>query len=671
MADNICIPFVILGITDGPLKFLYNGNLRTDPSKKLSDLNEDIWGYIDMLKLAFDGTPSIKYYKLEDPLSGDTEEIKQSCSLSFSGPEKLSKAYSLARSDIIERCNLADTSEKIKDMQYRLLIVVTWSKTLTSSYAGEILPTIHENGPSAREEALERAYKRDSPSTEATLERVRLRQKSNISDAFYNNRPLSLGPTPIAVYEPAFARFAEKVNKTNIVSGDFTREELQFALDFIRTCSRHYANETKRHEDLETLDFPGFVNLWLEQTIHGPNNSTYRPDGGKKYTSRFRQAVFTVLAELKNEKGEGNCDASDQVQCSYTKAYEGLRQQSCCPAFLIALTGVDLVIWGAVTADRFFFEPLASIMLVPMPKNSGRTALESKMLEVVNVFRALREGVDELVEHYAKLPNPPSVLTSDSANGSRPIATRSGGGTSCSGGGGKGRTSGGTSRSGGGGKVRSGGGPTFHTNEYIPGMFPRWHVFVSESEEYKLEYVRRLPTNFEKPIFLAKMTGGSEVGKDVVVKFAPSYCPEAHKLLGDLKLAPKLHYAKFEPCSKGNPDAPDMWVVVMDFIEKATHPSMQLEERHSTKLRRCVDELHAKGYVYGDLRRPNILVRDDELFLIDFDWANEKSKARYPLHIYLEETPSTHNWHRGVTRGGEIEIEHDVYRLESIIAGKV
>lgn len=525
----------------------------------------------------------------------------------------------------------------------------------------------------AREEALDRANKRESPSTEAMFEKVRLRQKRNIPDALFNSRPLSLEPTPIAVYEPAFARFVSKVNRTNIVPGDFNSEELEFALEFIRTCSKHFENELRRSEELETLDIPGLGELWIRHAIYG-TSSTYRPDGGRKYLDRFRRRVFTIIAELENEKGEGKCDASDQVQCCYTKAiissqastlftpsilslaflptlnqYEELRQQSCCPAFLIALTGADLVIWGAVTAERFFFEPLASVMLVPMPKGLGRSALENKMLEVVNVFRALKEGVDELEKHYAGLPRPPPVLNTDSAIRSRLIATRPGGNTS-----------------------RSSGGPAIHTKEYIPGMFPRWRKFVSNAKEYNLQYVRRLPTNFEVPVFVAKMiSDGSEVGEDVVVKFTPSYCPEAHKLLEELKLAPKLYYADFESCAEDKPDAPDMWVVVMEFIEHATHPPMQLEEEHKTKLTKCVDALHAKGYVHGDLRRPNILVRNDELFLVDFDWANKKSKARYPLHISLTETHNTHNWHPGVTRGGVIEVEHDVYRLNNMIAGNV
>jgi hypothetical protein len=330
--------------------------------------------------------------------------------------------------------------------------------------------------------------------------------------------------------------------------------------------------------------------------------------------------------------------------------YEELCQHSCCPVFLVALTGTDLVIWGAVTAERFFFEPLVSVLLDPMPRVTDRTAVEDKMLEVANVFRALKKGVDELKKHYDDLPRPSPVPTTDRGVGSRTILTRSGGRSSSSGG----HTS------------RSAGRTTNHTEKYIAGMFPRWCTFKSDSKEYKLQYVRRLPMDLAKPVFLAKMTGGDcETGKDVVVKFASSYCPDAHKLLWKEGLAPELYYAEKEVCAEDKPNAPDMWVVVMEYI-KGAPPSGALGEKLKEKLTKCVNVLHKAGYVHGDLRPPNVLVRDDKLFLVDFDWANTRGTARYPLHISL--SPEK-NWHPGVTRGGLIEYEHDNHRLESLVSG--
>jgi predicted Ser/Thr protein kinase len=304
------------------------------------------------------------------------------------------------------------------------------------------------------------------------------------------------------------------------------------------------------------------------------------------------------------------------------------------------LTGTDLVIWGAVTTEKFFFEPLASIMLIPMPRASGRTALEDKMLEVANVLRALKEGAKELKDHYSGLVRPLPVRYTDRAVGYRLVRVPT---------------------------------PELFTEtptDYISGMFPRWRKFVSESKEYKLHYLRRLRKNLRNPIFLAKMTGGddSEAEQTVVVKFAHRYCPEAHKLLEKERLAPRLYYANFEACAEDKPDAPDMWVVVMEYMEGATDPPDRLEEKQEEKLTKCVDVLHEAGYVHGDLRWQNILVRNDDLFLLDFDWANKQGIATYPVNVNLGEEK---NWHHEVCRGGHIEFEHDLYRLEEMLAGEL
>ena len=46
--------------------------------------------------------------------------------------------------------------------------------------------------------------------------------------------------------------------------------------------------------------------------------------------------------------------------------------------------------------------------------------------------------------------------------------------------------------------------------------------------------------------------------------------------------------------------------------------------------------LHQRGYVHGDLRDTNLMVRKDgapEIILFDFDWAGEIGKVRYPINV--------------------------------------
>lgn len=38
-------------------------------------------------------------------------------------------------------------------------------------------------------------------------------------------------------------------------------------------------------------------------------------------------------------------------------------------------------------------------------------------------------------------------------------------------------------------------------------------------------------------------------------------------------------------------------------------------------------------YVHGDLRKPNVLVKEDKVFIIDFELSGELGKVRYPGRI--------------------------------------
>jgi hypothetical protein len=70
--------------------------------------------------------------------------------------------------------------------------------------------------------------------------------------------------------------------------------------------------------------------------------------------------------------------------------------------------------------------------------------------------------------------------------------------------------------------------------------------------------------------------------------------------------------------------------------------------------------LRAAGYVHGDLRAANILVRQGEgrrsteVRLLDFDWAGREGEARYPL-TRNSDLP----WAPGSEAGGVILAAHD------------
>ena len=149
-----------------------------------------------------------------------------------------------------------------------------------------------------------------------------------------------------------------------------------------------------------------------------------------------------------------------------------------------------------------------------------------------------------------------------------------------------------------------------------------------------------------KWLFKAKFNG-----EDVVVKFSRShYGTDVHSLLAKHGLAPQLKYTQVLP---GN------WHVVI--MEKVTGVLLPASEQVNMALKDAVDKIHAQGYVHGDLRAQNILVVDDSIRILDFDWAGKEGEVRYP-----QELNTSCNWHSDVKPGGLIAKEHDVYQINTI-----
>ncbi|KAG8213574.1 hypothetical protein J3R82DRAFT_10230 [Butyriboletus roseoflavus] len=103
--------------------------------------------------------------------------------------------------------------------------------------------------------------------------------------------------------------------------------------------------------------------------------------------------------------------------------------------------------------------------------------------------------------------------------------------------------------------------------------------------------------------------------RDIFVKFVtgPSYGEDAHEKMASLGFAPQLLY------------------------------------RFQDDLSRAFEELHAAGYVFGDLRESNVIVTSglegtSTAQLIDFDWAGKEGEVKYPISI-----PSSANWPAGLS----------------------
>ncbi|KAL5514056.1 hypothetical protein ACEPAG_2817 [Sanghuangporus baumii] len=169
-----------------------------------------------------------------------------------------------------------------------------------------------------------------------------------------------------------------------------------------------------------------------------------------------------------------------------------------------------------------------------------------------------------------------------------------------------------------------------------------------------IRFIDRLFKNdMARPIYLANMAR-----QDVIVKFVRQYCEDAHKLLARHGLAPRLHF-----CA---PVLGGYWMVVMEHIHGVDGHSFLKEHGFSQDVyddvKRAIEVLHRKGYVFGDLRPQNIMVVTGEphsrASLVDFDWCGKDSEARYPSTLNTDL-----DWAAGVVPLGLMKKEHDNYLL--------
>ncbi len=150
--------------------------------------------------------------------------------------------------------------------------------------------------------------------------------------------------------------------------------------------------------------------------------------------------------------------------------------------------------------------------------------------------------------------------------------------------------------------------------------------------------------------------------KPVLVKFCET-------MLAAAGLAPASHY-----CSQ---ILGGTFMVVMDQIQSrdACHefehrslPSTVLED-----IQLALKTLHNSGHVFGDVRRPNVMVLNiknqdgnDEWHgrLVDFDWSGQVGDARYPPTLN-----TAIRWTRGVEAAQVIEKQNDLDMLEKLRLG--
>ena len=257
-----------------------------------------------------------------------------------------------------------------------------------------------------------------------------------------------------------------------------------------------------------------------------------------------------------------------------------MRERSCGPTFLVAAAGPWLCVLGGVFTDKFIVQRLTEMRWMVL----SSTEEDTRVYHNTRVLIALRQCLKTLRTYYESLED------------STPIVV---------------------------GKAH-------------PRFFPYSTSFTDRTKntELRFRYVKALDQVPECVTYLADITDkdGMATGDRVVIKFFSSYGEKVHEFLADEGCAPTLRYCGpfcketglsddfsgpaqsalpgFQLCS-------NMRMVVMDYIN--TRPPPQ-DARN--QVREVLGKLHANGYVFGDLRPPNILFdKNDKVKFIDFNWS--------------------------------------------------
>ncbi|KAF8955828.1 hypothetical protein BDZ97DRAFT_1926207 [Flammula alnicola] len=387
--------------------------------------------------------------------------------------------------------------------------------------------------------------------------------------------PLTTVAPPIHIFHPIFEQFSHDYSDPNL---ELSREFLLQVRDLMSFASQLQPSEVPSNATWRLL-LSRLLGISV-QDVENPD--TTHTDGiALVNITDLGETVPFFFSELKNNLGEGGCDPSIQAGCSMRRAWvqsdrAQMRDKGCCPCLILAGGGPWMCILGAVFTDKVIVQRLTDMMWIGL----SSTNEDSRIRRFASVMMALRRSLHDLQVYYNKI-------------GTAQI-------------------------------------PPFDRHSPHPRFYPYPTSFVENDEIIYFDYVMMLEDDPRCITYLAKIRGDVA---NIVVKFVDRYGLKVHRFLADKGYSPKLRYygrlenGDYSPAndSSGDLSSGSMKMVVMDYVTPhCRRPANALDQ-----LLRILTDLHVEGYVFGDLREPNVLFNQGgKVLLIDLDWA-----GRYDMNI--------------------------------------
>ncbi|KAG0702543.1 hypothetical protein DFH29DRAFT_875082 [Suillus ampliporus] len=404
---------------------------------------------------------------------------------------------------------------------------------------------------------------------------------------------------PIQLFNPAFAYFSSKAFDPTY---DVPDETLNYVQDLMHRFATIHSNEDARKLHLTSL---------LEKVIGAPFICTCTRDGkcipdASVLASHQHTPICLIVNEEKNEIGDGGSDPAVQASFSFLRISSHqeseLHLRCNCPAFLLVHAGPWLAVLGAVLTEKCVVQRLTDFIWIPAHSAIDR----GQCLRVARVMHALRESVVQLKDWYDGVFKHQEPLY----DLSRPVR---------------------------------------HSR-----FFPTPDTYICDGNPVRFSYQEPLESYPSCVTYLAKTAGADPI--NVVVKFVCEYGEDVHKVMAEAGFAPKLLYYGPINITSHMPSYGTLRMVVMEYVDGTTaYSSSKLPENYHHDLTKAINYCHAQGFVFGDLRKPNVMItKDDKVQLIDFDWAGREGEVRYPISI-----SRGIDWPEGVRGNGHILKKHD------------
>ncbi|KAF5316482.1 hypothetical protein D9619_006108 [Psilocybe cf. subviscida] len=415
---------------------------------------------------------------------------------------------------------------------------------------------------------------------------------------------------PPSLYHPVFEKWK---NDAFNASTEPPAKVIRATAELMRKAAVLYDNESHRSKTLR-----GPLQQVLGRQIQPILNADRTvADGGITFQLQRESMTYDVpvlIVEEKRDTWENSSDPTTEAIFSMIRVWtdanlDDLCNLTCCPTFLLGFSGCQFTVSAAVITDKCIVERLATLWV-------GRSSTfdTNRIEDTARVFYALSTALGELEEWYQS----DTII-------SRHLYE-----------------------------------PATNTPFNHPRFFPHANQYSVNGEDFddaiKFEYLYHLETSSLCVTLLVRAT--TDHSDKFVVKFTQQYCPDLHRLLAGHGMAPVLRY-----CGKIDKSTPypNWQMVVMDYYNGS--PPIEepdLEIRKAVK--KAVAIGHEAGFVFGDIRRPNVLVgkADGQVKLIDFDWAGKEGEAQYPPDM----SDNDALWIAGMEPMEFIQKQHDIDMID-------